>query len=109
MVSDLSTALLFSSQFIPRFQLFKEGGNLVVQTRIYSHLVVHSSYFFVQVIRILDGLMSWHSTDKTEIDELPEEYIIIRFLQLLCEGHYKPNQDLLPFYCHFGYSCEYHR
>ena len=82
--------------------LFKEGGNLRVQTTIFKHLVKNKSdSFFLQIRSSIQKLISWHEwadvvTLKAGQDpDLPEEIIIIRFLQLMCEGHFHPNQDLM--------------
>lgn len=83
--------------------LFKEGGAEEVQTTIYTHLKsTDSDYFFRQLRTMFKRLISWHEwkgdASSRESDEnmpLPDEIIGIRFIQLMCEGHYTPNQDIL--------------
>jgi hypothetical protein len=99
--------------------LFKEGGALTIQRTIYDHLnATHgntkSEYFFLQLRQIVTELIAWHdwnaaskkmmaqsgevnqvaSSDQSE-EQLPEDIIAIRMLQLMCEGHYGSNQDIL--------------
>jgi hypothetical protein len=82
--------------------LFKEGGNLSVQQTIYNYLqTTKSDLFFQQLHKSFQTLISWHKwheiiilKDDQEVD-LPEDIILVRFLQLLCEGHYQPNQDIM--------------
>jgi hypothetical protein len=83
--------------------LFKEGGSLQVQQRIYNHLRnSDSEFFFLQLRKIITDLTAWHDWKKIsskgkEIDsnDLPEDIIAIRFMQLMCEGHFGPNQDIM--------------
>ena len=82
--------------------LFKEGGSLGVQTTMYNHLKDTNSVLFFQQMRAsIKKLESWHEWDGSvvlgEDDEpdLPEEIIIVRFLQLMSEGHYQENQDIM--------------
>ncbi len=82
--------------------LFKEGGALDIQKSIHSHLSQPGSDMFFRTVRhILHNLISWHKwngvivlEDEAE-PELPDEIIIVRCLQLMCEGHYGPNQDIM--------------
>lgn len=82
--------------------LFKEGGALDIQKTIYKHLSEPGSELFFKNVRsILHNLISWHKWNgvvllESEEDEpkLPEEIIVVRCLQLMCEGHYQPNQDI---------------
>jgi len=82
--------------------LFKEGGALLVQETINKYLKAHNSHlFFKQVKTILGNLISWHNwnqviiLDEDQSPELPEEIITVRFMQLLSEGHYFPNQEIM--------------
>jgi hypothetical protein len=49
----------------------------------------------------LHGLISgarWHPLELLTEDQtpkLPEEIVIVRFMQLMSEGHYQPNQDIM--------------
>ena len=101
--------------------LFKEGGATTVQTTMYKHLSsTDSTQFFKQCAETIQKLISWHrftlgkaagmsnnpamqletppeeETEGTEmLTELPESIILIRFLQLMCEGqpHASPSES----------------
>ena len=83
--------------------LFKEGGAKEVQGAINKHLSSHSDLFFKQLRIILNKLISWHSwngvtkleEEQDPIDVLPQDFMVLRFLQLMSEGHYLPNQDIM--------------
>jgi hypothetical protein len=82
--------------------LFKEGGALEVQSIMQNFLNKNNSeLFFKQVRATLQSLISWHNwngvvlVEEDEEPNLPEDIIIVRFLQLMSEGHYLPNQDLM--------------
>jgi len=82
--------------------LFKEGGAYDVQKTIFETLNTPGSDLFFQHMRsMLAELMAWHkwhgviTLEEGEEPELPSEIILVRMLQLMCEGHYKPNQDIL--------------
>eukprot|EP00981_Chlorochromonas_danica_P006076 scaffold1268_cov174-Ochromonas_danica.AAC.10 len=82
--------------------LFKEGGALEVQTLMNTHLrKTNSELFFKQVRLTLQKLKAWHEWNQIivlgedEEPKPPEEILIVRFLQLMCEGHYLPNQDIM--------------
>jgi hypothetical protein len=74
-------------------------------THTYTH--TSSSYTYVhththtQVRLTLQKLQAWHEwnqvvlLDYDEEPSLPDEILIVRFLQLMCEGHYLPNQDIM--------------
>jgi hypothetical protein len=82
--------------------LFKEGGALEVQQLMNDHLnKTNSELFFKQVRLTLQKLQAWHTWHQVIILEEgqdpkpPDEILIVRFLQLMCEGHFLPNQDIL--------------
>ena len=82
--------------------LFMEGGALEVQKTIYNTLNRHGSdLFFLHMRSMLQDLIQWHrwhgviTLEEGEEPDLPNEIILVRMLQLTCEGHYKPNQDIL--------------
>lgn len=82
--------------------LFKEGGALNIQKSIFNHLNQQGSDIFFRTVRqMLSNLMSWHTWNGVVIltegsaTELPDELILVRCLQLMCEGHYRPNQDIM--------------
>jgi hypothetical protein len=62
----------------------------------------NSELFFRQVRLTLQKLQAWHEwngyekqQESEELVEPPKEILIVRFLQLMCEGHYLPNQDIM--------------
>ena len=82
--------------------LFMEGGALPVQETIFAHLDKGGTdYFFRQMREMITELIDFHKwegvieLEEDDDPELPEEIILIRFLQLMCEGHYGPNQDIM--------------
>jgi hypothetical protein len=78
--------------------LFKEGGHNPIQATIDLHLRSHdSSQFFLEVKMMLMKLIEWHQTNPEgeEGKGLPEDILVVRCLQLMCEGHFKPLQNLL--------------
>jgi hypothetical protein len=82
--------------------LFKEGGARDVQGMVWSYLTkTDSTMFFKQVCTTVRKLQSWHdwngvvTLEEGQEPEPPEDILIIRFLQLLSEGHYLPNQDVM--------------
>eukprot|EP01038_Epipyxis_sp_PR26KG_P007796 gene7796-10591_t len=82
--------------------LFKEGGAIEIQKSIYAHLSKSGSELFFRNIRyILQNLIAWHKWNGiVEVKEneepiLPDEIIVIRCLQLFCEGHFEPNQNIV--------------
>jgi hypothetical protein len=82
--------------------LFKEGGALEVQNIMNTHLrKSNSELFFKQVRLTIQKLQAWHNwhqiieLEAGEEPNPPEEILILRMLQLMCEGHYLPNQDIM--------------
>ena len=82
--------------------LFKEGGALSVQQTMHAHLSgTDSELFFLQLRKTIQDLITWHEyqgiiTVKDDDDVyLPDSIITVRFIQLMCEGHFKPNQDIM--------------
>ena len=82
--------------------LFKEGGARDVQIKVHECLVgVESVLFFKQLRITIQKLIAWHEwhgviiLENGEDPEPPEDILVIRMLQLLCEGHFGPNQDIL--------------
>jgi hypothetical protein len=82
--------------------LFKEGGALEVQGLMNSYLSqTNSELFFKQVrltIQKLQATANWNGVvvlEEGQEPELPDSILIVRFLQLMCEGHYLPNQNVL--------------
>ncbi len=82
--------------------LFKEGGAHEVQVTIFETLNKHGSdLFFAHMKAMIQDLIAWHKwhgviiLEEEEEPDLPDMIILIRMLQLMCEGHYKPNQDIM--------------
>ena len=82
--------------------LFKEGGAREVQDSVHSYLTKNQSeLFFKQVRMTIQKLIAWHKWNEVIILEEgkdpdpPEDILIIRFLQLLAEGHFLPNQEII--------------
>lgn len=82
--------------------LFKEGGSLAVQDKINQYLSSSPSHlFFIELRDQIKNLMQWHLwhdviiLEEDEDPSPPDEIIIIRFIQLLAEGHFLKNQDIM--------------
>ena len=82
--------------------LFKEGGARDIQSWTNNYLMKGNSVlFFKQVCLTIRKLAAWHDwhgiivLEEGKDPEPPEEILIIRFLQLLSEGHFLPNQDMM--------------
>jgi len=82
--------------------LFKEGGNLLVQSTIHKHLMASNSELFFREMQLQISKMrrfyEFEDIPPCEEDDdptVPENIIVLRFLQLMSEGHYEPNQDVV--------------
>jgi hypothetical protein len=82
--------------------LFKEGGAFSVQDKIHEYLSTSpSKLFFLQLREQIKSLIQWHTwhdiiiLGEDEDPSPPEEIIIIRFMQLLAEGHFGKNQEII--------------
>ena len=82
--------------------LFKEGGAKDIQVVMNEHLMNGKSLPFFRQCRItLQSLCSWHRWHGVhylaEGDELqlPKEILLVRMLQLMSEGHFLDNQELM--------------
>lgn len=82
--------------------LFKEGGAVIVQKEVNDYLTSNdTSLFFQQLRGHIDGLIAWHKWQdvivlEEGVDPSPPDIILnIRFMQLLAEGHYANNQEIL--------------
>ena len=82
--------------------LFKEGGAREVQSMVHRLLTEKKSdLFFKQVRATIGKLIGWHKwhgiilLEEGQEPEPPDDILIIRMLQLLSEGHYGPNQDIM--------------
>jgi hypothetical protein len=76
--------------------LFKEGGALEVQEIMNNHLKTTQSELFFKQCRItiqkIVAIHKWNEVIELKEGEEPhlaDDIIIVRFLQLMCEGHYK--------------------
>lgn len=81
--------------------LLRDGGALRIQESVLSNLIRATSVlFFKQARQLIQKLIEWSRWNgAVELEpgqdvDLPESILIIRFLQLMCVGHYKPNQDI---------------
>jgi hypothetical protein len=83
--------------------LYKEGGAVEVQEIMHKYLTTspNTDIFFRQCRNTIIKLSDWHKWQgitclpEGEDPDLPKEILLIRFLQLMSEGHYNPNQDLM--------------
>ena len=82
--------------------LFKEGGNQEAQKLMFEHLSLSGAFlFFKQAESILEELAAWHEwqgdvvLEEGQEPELPDKNLIMRMLQLMSEGHYEDNQNLM--------------
>ena len=82
--------------------LFKEGGAREIQSTMHEYLYNNDSeLFFRQVKATIEKLIMWHKWNEAlriaedEDPPFPVEIYLIRMLQLMSEGHYLPNQDLM--------------
>jgi hypothetical protein len=101
--------------------LFKEGGNLPIQRAVYDHLSkAGSDLFFEEINHTIKDITAWFTRpiidlqkevlaeemieeksqaemreEREQEDRLKTANMTLRFLQLLCEGHFEPNQNIL--------------
>jgi hypothetical protein len=101
------------------------GALLVQKTIHKHLAETDSEFFFLLLKKIIGDLIAWHDWKKIaksiipkarrgydmgtiesseaydalvqgeEEEEIPHDIIAIRFMQLMCEGHYGPNQDIM--------------
>jgi hypothetical protein len=86
--------------------LYREGGNLKVQQSIHHHLEEsNSEFFFAQASDIMRLISQWQTSASGEMAESneaeddedvpePPQTQFLTALQLMCEGHYKANQNI---------------
>ena len=84
--------------------LFKEGGNRSVQSLINTHLSRPEAHlFWNQARNIITKLKDWHewhvdpmpTVEDGEDPDIPTSLLIVRMLQLMSEGHFHPNQEIV--------------
>ena len=82
--------------------LLKDGGAHEVQMVAHAYLSNRGSeLFFEQARAMIQQLISWHESqglvilEEDEDPELPKVVMLLRFLQLLSEGHFKDNQNVM--------------
>jgi hypothetical protein len=81
--------------------LKKEGGAMEIQTEIFEFLYSNPEFFFHRIHCTIDRLIAWHKVEESvegavdKLDHLPDDIHVLKFLQLMCEGHFEKNQDLL--------------
>ena len=82
--------------------LLRDGGAVQIQHTMNAYLnKINSELFFKQARFSIQSLIEWHTWQGAlqlkpdeEVD-LPDSIYMIRYLQLMCLGHFKPNQELL--------------
>jgi hypothetical protein len=78
--------------------LFQEGGNQKVQDTINKQLNLPKSVFFLREVEdTLARISAFHQAaqDGDESEDDPPGILLLKALQLSCEGHYLPNQDIV--------------
>ena len=99
--------------------LFQEGGNLLAQQAIHDHFILsRDPTFFHQVSFSVQRMIKWHATAHkeqqrnrrtsvalnrasknaratTSVREMDDCRLLLKAAQLMCEGHFQPNQDIL--------------
>jgi len=78
--------------------LFQEGGNPKVQQTIHAHLnLPHCESFLREVKDTLARITAYHQSASGEDDseEGPPGILLLKALQLSCEGHFLKNQDII--------------
>ena len=82
--------------------LFLEGGNREVQGLMNEYLGNRGAFlFFRQCRAIISELVLWHEfeagkfLEEGQEPDPPTSIILIRMLQLMSEGHYLPNQNIM--------------
>jgi hypothetical protein len=82
--------------------LFKEGGALEVQKFMHNHLQKTQSDLFFKQVRMTLSKLQEDLTFNGQVElgegeepKHPPQILILRFLQLMCEGHFLPNQDIM--------------
>jgi len=75
--------------------LFQEGGNQKVQTTIFKHLSssATSEFFFIEARDTLQRISHYHQSNP-DAEEPPPGILLLKALQLSCEGHFLKNQDI---------------
>jgi len=76
--------------------LFQEGGNQKVQSTIHTHLNLPNSESFLREVKdTLTRITAYHQSAQGEEDEDPPGILLLKALQLSCEGHFLKNQDII--------------
>jgi hypothetical protein len=82
--------------------LFREGGNTAVQATINEVLKQDCEQFFKAVREYMLEIKNYYLygdpplvEDPEEDVEIPGTCMVMRFLQLMSEGHFEPNQDIM--------------
>ena len=101
---EVEDSLMIECLKLAQALLMKEGGCAYVQETMYQHLTSTKSELFFKEARVmLQKLNRWHSVTSlgrnaaasTEPTVLPYYIMLLRFLQLMCEGHFLKNQDAI--------------
>jgi len=93
----MDPTLMLESMKLLVAMLYKEGGNLKVQTSINQHLNnSHGSLHFFTVLRASIKSLMILSEEKALPDTaIAEPKIALQLMQLMSEGHYEPNQAIV--------------
>ncbi|KAH8083393.1 Inositol 1,4,5-trisphosphate receptor [Aureococcus anophagefferens] len=81
--------------------LFREGGNTAVQATINEVLKQDCEQFFKAVREYMLEIKNYYSTATRRSSRSgggrrdPGTCMVMRFLQLMSEGHFEPNQDIM--------------
>lgn len=84
--------------------LARSGGNPKCQMTIYSYLsLTDSSLFFEEIKELIEQQVIWCQRDaesRAECDYsdrvvMPDQIVVLKLFQLMCEGNYQPNKNIL--------------
>lgn len=78
--------------------LAKSGGNINVQTKIWTYLLEkNSSYFFEQIKELMDQQILWcqRESDNIHMNNFPESIMVLKLFHSMCEGNFIGNKDIL--------------
>lgn len=84
--------------------LARAGGNVSCQTTVHSYLsFTDSTLFFEQVKEMIEQQVIWCQRDAESQSTsgsdgncvLPDQIVIMKLIQLLCEGNYQANKNMM--------------
>jgi hypothetical protein len=97
----LDREVVFESIRLMVALLFREGGNKTVQQKLHAHMQESpSDMFFLEIRDSLARIVSAHKVSaesgrEGDNNEKMGEEMVLRVLQLSCEGHYHDNQEII--------------